>query len=259
MANHLNLRDLTRSGRILASALNLSKGLLRPGINPKEIDFEIEKFITSCGGVPSFKNYCPVGFPLPFPAASCISVNTEILHAIPKSTPLKEGDVVTIDIGVAYNDNHTDAARTYIVGKTDNALLKNLIQSVHTALDKAFLVIRDGCRVGDIAFTIHRELLKYKFKPPLGLGGHSIGLKPHGEPFIPNYGKSGTGSIINSGLCLAIEPIAIAGNPEFFIEEDKWTIVSTYGRLSAHEEDTIVVTEKNPIILTRKALDNREV
>lgn len=248
--SELNLKNLIVSGKILASSLNKSKDLVVDGAIPEQIDKKIEKFIHSLNAVPSFKGYNG------YPSSTCISLNHQIVHGIPKKVPLKEGDIVTVDIGVSYKKNHTDAARTFIVGNNPNKKQEKLLQCCNKALNDGISKAINNNNVGDISYAIQRIIEFSGYRTPLELGGHGIGLSPHTEPFIPNYGTAGSGIKLKSGMCLALEPIVIDGSNEIEIDkDDNWTIFSPHKNLSVHIEDTIVVTDNVPIILTRETLE----
>jgi len=244
----LSLDSLTQSGKILASCLALSKSLAVPGTTPKEIDSEVHSFILKNDAHPSFLGYDG------FPNTTCIAVNEQVVHAIPSNTPLKEGDLVTVDIGVSFEHHCTDAARSFIVGRA-NSLAEKLVATAYTALNAGIKQATSANRVGDISFAIQREVELQGFRSPMEFGGHGIGTKPHTAPFIPNAGMKGKGIPLVYGMCLAIEPIVMIGSTDVFVDEtDGFTIIASSGKLSAHVEDTIVVTDREPIILTRETL-----
>jgi len=241
----LDISLITYSGRILASALALAKTLIKIESTPLYIDRKITEFILSYNAVPSF-----IGLG-EYPYATCISVNDQVVHAVPTRKPLKRGDVVTVDIGVSYKGHCTDAARTFVVGKKSREK-KNLIDAVNIALDDGIKAAVAGNRIGDISYAIQRAVELNGYRSPLEFGGHGIGTKPHLDPFISNTGMKGLGVKLLEGICLAIEPIAMAGSIEVFVDEaDTFTCYSEDGCLSAHAEDTIIVTKTVPIILTR--------
>lgn len=244
----LTIQNLKESGRILASALSLSKRLAVPGAVPLHIDQKIEEFILSCNARPAFKGFCG------FPCSACISINHQVVHGIPTQEPLKEGDLITVDIGVAYKSNHTDAARTFVVGNEPSDKILNIINVTQKALDDGINKAVENNTIGDISYAIQRIIEFNNYKTPLDLGGHGIGLVPHDDPFIPNYGVSGSGDNLIFGMCLAIEPIVIDGPKDIKKGNDGWTMYSPSKSLSAHIEDTIIVTDDIPIILTRVTL-----
>lgn len=244
----LDLNTLIHCGKILASTLELSKNLLKPGVLPTEIDSEIELFILENGALPSFKNYNG------YPYASCISINSQAVHTVPSRLPFKLGDVVKIDIGVSYNGHCTDAARTYVVGTLVPRNVEKLVLSANAALNDGIAQVYSGNRVGDISFAIYKTIVTNGYNTPLRLGGHGIGTSPHQPPYIPNYGAKGSGVELIFGMCLAIEPILIDGPNQVVLGADGWSFYSPGGHISAHVEDTVVVGNKSSLVLTRETL-----
>lgn len=246
-----NIHDLIISGKILASALQLSKKIVQPNITSLEIDSQIEGFIASKGAEPSFKGLDGYAY------STCISINSQVVHGVPNNIKLELNDVVTVDIGVSYNSHCTDAARTFVVGNNPHPKVLSLIQTAYTALNMGISQARIGNRVGDISFAIQKQIYKGNYQTSLIYGGHGIGLRPHMDPFIPNYGRKNTGSNLIPGACLAIEPIVIDGPNDLLESEiDGWTVYSPHDCLSAHVEDTVIVAH-TPIILTRETLDGK--
>lgn len=237
------LEDMVFSGSILKDALLLAQSLVVPGITTKKIDKEVSGFIGSRGAVPSFLGYDG------FPAACCISVNEEVVHAIPSSRKLKSGDIVSVDCGVIANGAHTDACRTFSVGDISEEA-RALLNTTLEALDAGIRASIVGNRIGNISNEIQRisELAGYSVSRQFI--GHSIGYKLHLPPWIPSYGSKKAGAYLKTGMCLAIEPIVFI-NGWHVIEKSQWEIVSEDGCLSAHFEDTVVVTEGGPIVVTR--------
>lgn len=224
---------------------------IQPGISTWELDQIAEKTIRENGGIPAEKGYPSYDKRIPdFPASICASVNDEVIHGIPsKRTILKEGDVISIDL-VAYKDGfHGDAARTYIVGKgttEDETLLAVTKQAFFEGIKFA----KKGYRIGDISHAIGEYIEKNGFSIVREFQGHGIGRSMHEEPGIPNYGKPGRGPKLEPGMTLAIEPMVIAGKPDILELDDGWTIVTQDGTNAAHYENTILITEKEPEILT---------
>ena len=224
---------------------------IKPGITTYELDKIAEEYIKSQGAIPAQKNY-PSGVKgVPnFPATLCISINDEVIHGIPsKKVVLKEGDVVSIDLVVLKNGFHGDAARTYIVGKPSKdkqKLLDVTIQAFYEGIKYAV----PGNRVGDISHAIGEYVRKNGFSVVREFQGHGIGREMHEDPGVPNYGKAGKGVRLEPGMTIAVEPMVIEGNPDILELEDGWTIVTADGSLSAHYENTILITEKEPEILT---------
>jgi methionyl aminopeptidase len=241
---------LIHSGKILASALDLSKRLISEKITPLEIDLEVHKFIVEQKAVPSFLGLGG------FPYSICISINDQVVHGIPVDRYLKQGDLVTVDVGVSFDGHCTDAARTFVVGKTKNKIKNNLIVAANEALDAGIQKAVAGNKVGDISYAIQKCIESSGFRSPLCIGGHGIGMSAHLDPFIPNTGMPGRGIELLEGLCLAIEPVVMAGSIDIFVsKQDNFTMYSKDGCLSSHVEDTIIVTSRAPLILTRETLN----
>ena len=224
---------------------------IRPGISTYELDMIAEEIIRRYGGIPAEKGY-PSGVKgIPdFPASTCMSVNDEVIHGIPSKTRiLKDGDIVSVDLVVLKNGFNGDCARTYIVGKaTDEA--KKLVEVTKQAFFEGIKFAKKGNRIGDISNAIGEFVKKNGFSVVREFQGHGIGREMHEEPGIPNYGKAGRGIRLEPGMTLAIEPMVIMGNPDILQLDDGWTIVSRDGTLAAHYENTILITEKEPKILT---------
>ncbi len=225
--------------------------LIKPGISTIELDRTAENFIKSQNAIPAQKNYPhPEAGMNPFPATLCISINDEVIHGIPsKKTILKEGDIVSVDLVVLKNGFHGDCARTYIVGKASNEA-KRLVDITKQAFFEGIKFAKKGNRIGDISNKIGEYINKNGYSVVKEFQGHGIGRQMHEDPGIPNYGKAGKGIRLEPGMTLAIEPMVIMGKPEIYELEDGWTIVTEDGSLSAHYENTILITEKEPEILT---------
>ena len=224
---------------------------IKPGISTYQLDQIAEKFIKSQNAIPAQKNY-PSGVKgVPnFPSTLCISVNDEIIHGIPsKKVILKDGDVVSIDLVVLKNGFHGDAARTYIVG-TPTKEKQRLVDVTQQAFFEGIKYAVPGNRVGDISHAIGEYVKQNGYSVLREFQGHGIGREMHEEPGIPNYGKAGKGLRLEPGMTLAVEPMVIAGSPNILELDDGWTIVSEDGSLTAHYENTILITENEPEILT---------
>ncbi len=232
------------AGRITAEALALAGEMIRPGISTKEIDTKIHRYIEKCGAVPSFLGYGG------FPASACISLNDEVIHGIPsKNRILNEGDIVKIDVGARYRGYNGDSARTYPVGKVSDEALR-LISVTEKSFYEAFKVSIPGIRVGDLVFAVENFVISNGFSVVKDYVGHGVGAQLHEEPEIPNYGRQGRGARLYSGMTLAVEPMVNAGGYEVKVLGDKWTVVTRDGSLSAHYENSILITDGEPIILT---------
>ena len=224
---------------------------IRPGISTWELDQIAEKYIKSQGGIPAEKGY-PSGVKgVPdYPASTCISVNDEVIHGIPsKRVILKEGDIVSVDLVVYKNGFNGDCARTFIVGKTSKEN-ERLVEVTKKAFYEGIKYAKVGNRLGDISHAIGEFIEKNGYSVVKEFQGHGIGREMHEEPGIPNYGKAGRGIRLEAGMTLAIEPMVIAGKPGILELDDGWTIISEDGTNAAHYENTILITEKEPEVLT---------
>ncbi len=224
---------------------------IRPGISTLELDKIAEKVIKENGGIAAQKGYNPgiKGVP-PFPATICASINDEVIHGIPSSrVKLKEGDIISIDLVVLKNGFNGDAARTYVVGKGSKQAL-DLINITQKAFFEGIKYAVKGNRIGDVSNAIGEFVRKSGYSVVKEFQGHGIGRQMHEDPGIPNYGKAGRGIRLEPGMTLAIEPMVIQGNPDILELDDGWTIITEDGSLSAHYENTILITEKEPEILT---------
>lgn len=232
------------AGRISANALKIAGKAVEPGVTTAQIDIEIRKYIESQGAIPSFLGYGG------FPASACISVNNVVIHGIPsKKCVLKEGDIVSIDVGACYRGFHGDNAFTFPCGdisKEARALLDATRQSLFLGIEKA----KKGARIGDISSAIQRYVQERNYSVVRDFVGHGVGAKLHEEPSVPNFGTPGRGVRLMPGMTIAIEPMINMGTYEVKILDDEWTTVTADGKLSAHFEHSIAVTEDGPIILT---------
>ena len=216
---------------------------IKPGITTMELDQYAEKVIKDLGGIPAQKGYPSgeKGVP-PFPGTLCISINDEVIHGIPSNRRIiKDGDVVSIDLVVYKNGFNGDAARTYIV---------RLVDITKQAFFEGIKYATKGNRIGDISHAIGEFVEKNGYSVVREFQGHGIGEEMHEDPGIPNYGKAGRGMRLEPGMTLAIEPMVIAGKPNICVLDDGWTIVTEDESLAAHYENTILITEKEPEILT---------
>lgn len=224
---------------------------IRPGITTLELDQIAEKVIRENGGIPAQKGYPgPDKYTPNFPASICASVNDEVIHGIPSDrVVLKEGDIISIDL-VAYKDGFNgDAARTYIVGKGSKED-ERLLEITKQAFFEGIKYAKKGFRVGDISHAIGEFVTRNGFSVVKEFQGHGIGRSMHEDPGIPNYGKAGKGPRLEPGMTLAIEPMVIAGREDILELDDGWTIVTEDGSNSAHYENTVLITEKEPEVLT---------
>ena len=224
---------------------------IKPGITTLELDKIAERVIRENGGIPAQKGY-PSGVKgvMDFPASICASVNDELIHGIPSSkVVLKEGDIVSIDLVTYKNGYNGDAARTYAVGKISKNAQK-LIDITKQAFFEGIKYAKSGNRIGDVSHAIGEFVQKNGYSVVKEFQGHGIGRSMHEDPGIPNYGKAGKGIKLEPGMTLAIEPMVMAGKPDILQLDDGWTIITEDGELAAHYENTILITENDPEILT---------
>ena len=225
--------------------------IIKPGISTMELDKFAEKLIRQNNAIPAQKGY-PSGIKgvPPFPATLCISINDEVIHGIPSHKKiLKDGDIVSIDLVVNKNGFNGDAARTFIVGNASNEA-KKLVEITQKAFFEGIKYAVKGNRIGDISHAIGEYVEKNGYNVVREFQGHGIGKQMHEDPGIPNYGKAGRGIKLEPGMTLAIEPMVIDGKRDIYQDYDGWTILTQDGSLSAHYENTILITEKEPEILT---------
>ena len=236
---------MARGGQILAATLATLRREVRPGISTGELDKIGEDFIRShAGAVPAFKGLYG------FPGSVCTSVNHEIVHGIPsRKRVLEDGDIVSLDVGVKYEGFYTDAAETVGVG-TISAEHQRLLDVTREALAAGIEAARPGNHVGDIGHAVQTIVERAGFSVVRELVGHGVGLGPHEDPQVPNYGKPKRGTKLAPGLTIAIEPMVNVGLPGTRTLGDKWTVVTIDGKRSAHFEHTVAVTDDGPRVLT---------
>ena len=236
--------ELMRHAGMLVSKMHqFIKPYIKEGITTKELDKLCEDFIRSNDGIPTEKGYEG------FPASICASVNDEVVHGIPGSRKLKNGDIITIDTVIAYKGYQGDAAWTYAVGEIDDDK-KYLMEHTEKALYEGVKMVKPGNRIGDISSAVQKYAEEHHLGVVRELCGHGIGREMHEDPGIPNYGKAGRGIRLEPGMTLAIEPMVIQGKPNILELDDGWTIITEDGSMAAHYENTILITEKEPEILT---------
>lgn len=242
---------LRESGKRLARVLQEVKQAIKPGVTTMELDTLAEKLIREGGDTPPFLNYTPHGARIPFPASLCVSVNDEIVHGIPSADRvIQEGDIVSIDLGLTHKGMVTDAALTVAVGDVpDDVML--LIKETERSLYEGIRAARGGARIGDIGAAIEHVAYKHGYGVVRELGGHGVGHAVHEEPYVPNYGRKGTGPILKPGMVLALEPMFMLGEEEIRLMPDGYTIITKDGSLSAHFEHTIVITDGGAEIVTK--------
>lgn len=229
--------------RITGLTLNFIGEMIKPGITTREISNAAEKFILSHGGKPSFKNYRG------FPAAACVSINDVVVHGIPNNVKLREGDIVSVDIGVLKNGFHGDAARTFAVGDISDEA-KKLIEVTRECFFKGIEKAVPGNRIGDISSAVQKHAEGHGYGVVRSLVGHGIGESLHEDPDVPNFGVAGKGLRLRSGMTLAVEPMINLGTYKVYQEDDGWTIRTADNKLSAHYENTIAILDGGVEILT---------
>lgn len=236
---------MRKAGEIVYLTHQMLKENIKPGVTTLKLDELAYDFIISQGAKPSFKNYQG------FPGSICTSINEEVVHGIPCSKELKEGDIISIDIGASYLGYHGDSAWTYKVGNVSKEV-DYLLKHTEESLYKGLSVIKEGCFVGDISSAIEEYAKEHNLGVIKELVGHGIGKKLHEKPDVPNFGKKGKGPILKAGMTIAVEPMLNLGTPEIYILEDEWTIVTADNKPSAHFEHTILVTKDGYEILTKR-------
>lgn len=241
--NKREIAIMAKAGEIVAKVHVAMKDAIKPGVTTAELDRLAEEIIVSNGATPSFKNYNG------FPASVCASVNEQLVHGFPSGYVLKDGDIITVDVGACFEGYHGDSAWTYAVGTiTDEA--KQLLQVTHDALFEGLKQVKPGNRLTDVSHAIQSYAEQFGYHLPEDYTGHGIGRDLHEDPVIPNYGKPGRGPILKTGMVLAIEPMVQVGTKETVTLSDGWTVISQDHSLSAHYEHTVVVTEDGFDILT---------
>lgn len=232
------------AGSIVAEVFKTLKPMIKPGVSTYELAEAAEKVILSRGAIPTFKGYNG------FPGTICISVNDTLIHGIPsKKIILRDGDIVSLDVGATYQGYCGDACRTYPVGICKESALR-LIKVTEESFFEAIKLVKHGALLGDISATIQEYNEKHGYSIPRDYTGHGIGRHLHEDPQIPNYGKRGNGPVLQKGMCLAIEPMVAEGKHHTRVLNDDWTVKMKDGKLGAHYENTIVVTETGCEILT---------
>jgi methionyl aminopeptidase len=234
---------MRRAGGVVAATLAALAQYVRPGITTAELDQLAEATIRSLGGIPSFKGYRG------FPASLCVSVNEEVVHGIPGRRVLREGEIVSLDVGAIYQGLQGDAAITVPVGRV-SAQMQNLMRVTQAALMAGIEAARAGNRLGDVSAAIQRVAEAAGYSVVREYGGHGVGRAMHEDPHIPNWGEPGTGMLLKPGMTIALEPMVNAGKHQVRVKADNWTVVTVDGLPSAHFEHTIAITEGEPEIMT---------
>lgn len=233
------------AGKIVGDTHNYLKQYIKPGITTKQLDKLANDFIIKNGASPSFKGYDG------YPGSICTSINDEVVHGIPSNRKLKEGDIISIDIGACYKGYHGDSAWTYPVGKISKEL-EDLLKHTEESLFAGLSAIKEGAHIGDIGYNVSKVAKKYNLGVVKELVGHGVGTNVHEDPDVPNYGKLNTGPVLKKGMVIAVEPMLNLGSADVAILDDDWTIVTIDEKPSAHFEHTVVVTSDGYQILTER-------
>ena len=239
------LVHMWEAGQVVATTHQILKEFIQPGISTKELDVVAEREIRALGAIPAFKGYRG------FPATLCISMNDEIVHGIPGKRILKEGDLVSLDLGAIVEGLYGDAAVTWPVGKVSNKLL-DLLKVGESCLNAGINKAIPGNRIGDVSNAIQQEVERHgAYGIVREYVGHGIGRQLHEPPSVPNYGSAGRGVQLRPNMAIAIEPMVNLGTHETFLEDDDWTVKTADGSPSVHFEHTVLIAEEGPIITTR--------
>ena len=242
--NSEQLMLMKKAGRITAEALLVAEEAIRPGVSTKEVDKKVQHYIEKCGAVPSFLGYGG------FPGSACISLNNQVIHGIPsEKVIISDGDIVKVDVGARFRGYNGDSARTYAVGKVSDEALR-LISVTEKSFYEALKFARAGFRVGDIGHAVESFVISNGFSVVRDFVGHGVGADLHEEPEVPNFGTQGRGARLYPGMTLAIEPMVNAGTANVKVLKDGWTVTTADGKLSAHYENSVAITDGDPILLT---------
>ncbi len=239
------IEQMEKAGRVVVDTLELIGEHVRPGVTTQELDELAEELIRSHGGVPTFKGYRG------YPASICTSPNSMVVHGIPGPYALKDGDVLSVDVGVTLGGFVGDSAYTFAVGEISDEA-QRLLDTCQAALAAGIEQARPGGHLSDIGHAVQKVTEEAGFSVVRSLVGHGVGRSMHEDPQIPNFGEPGRGALLQTGMTLAIEPMITAGGAAVYLHEDDWSISTEDGSLSAHFEHTVAVTDDGPRILTRR-------
>jgi len=242
---------MRESGRIVALALEEIEKAIKPGITTLELDKIATNVLKQEGAIPSFKGQEGFEGSKPYPATICASINNQVIHGIPGGYALKEGDIISIDMGALKNGYHGDAARTFGVGEISEDA-KKLIEATRGSFFEGIKFAKHGNRVSDISHAVQTYAESFGFSVVREFVGHGIGSELHEDPQVPNYGKAGRGPRLAKGMVIAVEPMINQGGHDIEILKDGWTVITKDGSLSAHYENTILITDGEPELLTLK-------
>ena len=236
---------MDRAGTVVALVHKRLKEEIKPGMTTKHIDQICEEVIRENGCTPSFKGLYG------FPGSVCTSVNEVLVHGIPGSQILKNGDIISVDVGACYKGYHGDSAWTFLVGDVDEKT-RDLCRVTEEALYRGLEQVRPGNRIGDISWAIQSYVAAHGYSCPIEYTGHGIGKSVHEDPYVPNVGRPHTGPILKRGMCIAIEPMVFMGKPHCHTLDDDWGVVANDHSLTAHYEHTIAITADGYKILTKE-------
>ncbi len=231
------------AGGLTRDVLEVMKNNLKAGMTTKQLDKIAYEFIRDCGATPAFLNYCG------YPASTCISIDEQVVHGIPGDRIIKEGEIVSVDVGVIFNGYNGDAARSFYVGEISNEK-KRLIEVTEQCFFNAVENLKDGTPLGDVGYLVQKHAESNGYGVVRKLVGHGIGKKMHEDPQVPNFGKRGTGIRLKSGMTLAIETMINMGTHDVVFLDDGWGVITKDGLPSAHYENTILITDDGVEILT---------
>ena len=238
------IRLMKEAGRITGEAILKARDVIRPGVSTWEVDRVIHDYIVKCGAKPSFLGYAG------FPGSACVSVNSEVIHGIPsRKRILEEGDLVKVDVGALYRGYHGDSAKTFAVGRVSPEATR-LIERTRECFYRGVAKAVAGNRIGDVGHAVQACAEEAGFSVVREYVGHGVGSHLHEEPDVPNYGTEGRGCRLYAGMTIAIEPMVNVGGAGVRVLPDGWTVVTSDGRLSAHYEHTVAVTDDGPVLLT---------
>lgn len=242
--NSVQIAEMKIAGKITGEALLVARDNIREGISTYELDKIIRRFIEKSGAKPSFLGYGG------FPGSACISINDEVIHGIPsRSRILHEGDIVKVDVGACYHGYHGDSARTFPVGNVSEEALK-LIEATKQSFFEGIAAVKTGARIGDIGYAVESYVKQYGFSVVKKYVGHGVGHELHEDPNVPNFGTPGRGVRLCKWMTLAIEPMVNVGTCAVKEMPDGWTVKTADGKLSAHYENTVLLTDDGVQILT---------
>ena len=241
--NEREIDAMRQACKLTAAARALAGRMVRPGVTTRQIDKAVHDFIVSHGAKPSFLHYGG------FPASTCISVNETVIHGIPDHRVLREGDIVSVDVGAYYKGFHGDCAATYACGEISPQARK-LIDVTKQSFFEGLKFAKQGCRISDIGHAVQTYVEANGFSVVRSFIGHGVGAQLHEEPEVPNFGKPGRGPRLIRGMTIAIEPMVTEGTYEVQVLKDRWTTVTCDAKLAAHYENTVLITDGEPEILT---------